>query len=114
MGESRYSAYTRWGSYRAGLRAQENRSALWEHAVTHHGRVRGEGKEWEEDFQMKVTGTHASSARRLITEGVQISEALRMKGEKKRNNEEMIVMNSRREWFQPKLVNVRASTLTDY
>ena len=114
VGESGFSAYTRWGSHRASLVAEENRSALWEHVITHHGKIRGDGESCVNNFSMKVTRSHPSSSRRLISEGVLIERALKEKEQRRKENKEMFVLNSRREWFQPRMIKVKATANIEY
>ena len=109
VGESGFLAYTRWGTHRASLVAEDNRSALWEHIITHHDGIRGDGVKHANDFTMKVTGSHRSSSRRLISEGILIKEELKEKEERKKKKKETLVLNGRREWFQPRVVKVRAT-----
>ena len=107
-GESGYSAYTRGGLHRGGLVAENHRHPLWEHCVNHHGARAGEGVQGLAKFRMQVTGSHKTACRRLISEAVQIEDEVRQAESSRESGGRRIVMNSISQWFQPKLIRVRA------
>ena len=97
-----------------GLVAEAHRSALWQHVADHHDGQKGDGVKFKENFSMKVTGrNYNTSARRLIAEGIRIERQIQMRdgacsvreGERRPD----LVLNSRREWYQPRLIRVKAT-----
>ena len=117
-GESGYSSYTRAVSHRAGLQSEDPRSALWQHAVDSHEFRKGDGRhqELKSMFKMKITGSHNSSSRRLISEAIRIEDSVRQRDKAQRSGEgeERVVLNSVRQWFQPGIIRVRASRTFSY
>ena len=84
--------------------AKNHCQPLWDHCVRHHGARAGKGAQGLAQLSMQVTGIHKTAARRLISEAVQIDDEVR-KSESSR-----LVLNSISQWFQPKLIQVRANT----
>ena len=120
IGESGFSCYSRGANHKAGFRQEDPRSALWSHAVEHHGRMKGEASKIDMDnmFKMKLVDSHRSSSKRLISEAIRIEsevkqrDASNSKGSSAINNR--IVMNSFRQWNQPGLIRSRASKEVNY
>ena len=98
------------GLHRKGFVAENHRHPLWDHCVRHHGARAGEGAQGLAQFNMQVTGVHKTAARRLISEAVQINDEMRKSESSRERGENRFVLNSISQWFQPKLIQVRANT----
>ena len=118
VGESVYSAHFRGELHQDGLKAEDHRSALWEHLARHHGARPGEGEGLIKNFQMKVTGSYQSSARRLIAEAVQIEREINLRdhpsSESNVSRRARIVLNNKSQWFQPPIIRMQAKTTVEY
>ena len=115
-GESGHTLHTRTGLHQDKLRAEDPNSVLWEHAVRQHGAVEGDGEKAVESFKVKLLGAHKSPSLRLINEAIEIETQLqrRDRARRERKGEEIVVMNSVKQWFQPSLVRVRANQQVKY
>ena len=118
IGESGYSAYFRAGLHRKTLVAESHRSVLWQHMVDQHGARPGDGKNMEDKYKMQVTGSHQSSVRRLIAEGILIDEEFKKRDEpcRERRREERpdTVLNSKAEWHQPAIRRLKVKPYFDH
>ena len=117
-GESGYTSFTRAGLHLEGLRKEDGRSALWEHAVLQHGAEKGDGKKMMSNFTMKVLGSHKSPSLRLISEAIEIENQIQRRemARRERSTErgEIMVLNSVKQWYQPSLVRIKAKQRLEY
>ena len=111
IGESGYSANFRAGLHQRGLRAEDSKSVLWQHVTGHHGAKAGDGKNYASKFQMEVTGSWGSSARRLIAEGVLIDREFSIKNNTCRDmggqDKPDLILNGKAQWYQPALTRMK-------
>ena len=86
--------------------------------VDQHGARPGDGKDMDSKFLMKVTGSHASSVRRLIAEGVLIDEEFKMRDdpcrERVREERPDEVLNSKAQWYQPAINRIKVKPYFDH
>ena len=115
IGESGHTAYTRGGWHREGQEAEDHRSVLWQHHVRHHGGKKGDGSRAVENYSMQVTGVHKTPSRRLIAEAIQITDQLeRRERASIERSSQILVLNSKAEWHQPRVVQIRANSTPQY
>ena len=93
------------------MKAENPKSVLWQHVTGEHEAKAGDGKDFASRFQMEVTGSYSSSARRLIAEGVLIEREFSLKNQTcrgvGREDRPDIILNGKAQWYQPALTRMK-------